>query len=938
MSTFGTDNHFWFDGIAPSSIHSTRLPEQTVSDSVKRKPDFGKKCMDALEAEGVKQLAENVKFRDYYKMVSGHLVHADYGLEDNDIISQVRGLGDKVAIPTFVKHYDIIGILVRKLVGEWEKQRNNFRVNSTADEISENDYLRERTRRANDWYFDKVSKEIDAFLVSQGIDPKTQQNFQSEEEQQAYQQQLEQAREKAVPFETIERELSKNFKTKASEWAEHTLDNDERRFFENKLDSEEMKDRLLTGRFFRHYHIGYDHYKPERWNPLEVFFSQDVDVEYPQDGEYVGRVTRMSVSNIMKRFGHLLKPSQIKQLNGRFSGANNDPKATSYVNKMQEGFFGQTQIVPFRNYYDYDLGLQIQDALDIPMGETIIDTENGQQKIPTWLSTFQSANYMGRNLVGAFRDDINLRTDVLQVTEAYWRSWKRMWFLNYIDSNGIAGSEIVTDDLLPEFIEEHGIKKITTKSLQDLQKEVLADNTMYEFWIPEVWQGIKINGGGVGVGGDIYLQIQPLPYQIKGDSNLYDVKLPVAGIIGTSLAQILRPYQVGYNICLNQIFNLLSKEMGMFFLFDINFLPSEFKDEGNIEQSLEKLQQFAKDVGIVPIDSQKQNIQGAQNMNTFMVQDVSFDKQINSRVQLSNWYFQKALEQIGFTPQRLGGATTYETATGLQQGMEAQYDQTAGLFTEMATAKLKSMELHLAIAQYCQKEYIDKDFVFTGTDNDKIYINLTDPDFPLRRIGLIPSNSPNERRILENVRNYLMTTNTLGSDLLDIAQGMATNTLSELISIGRRERIKKDQEIEKQRQHEQQLIDKQLQAQAQDKQADREFKASESAKDRETKLESERINALGRASDKQSDMKSFEQINQAAREALQDSMKQEELDVKKYLAENKVQLESQKISNISESLRLQAEKLQKDYELKKEALRTSKENSIRNSIDKNLNN
>ena len=929
------DSHYWQQGVATANIHSTRLPTQTVSDSEKQKFAWQKKCMDSLEAEGIVQLAENVKFQDYYKMLLGKMAWADYGLEEDHVLSQIRDIGDKVSVPIRVKHYDIMGIIFRKLTGEWLKQKANFKVNSTADEISENDFLREMTRRSEEWMLNTFSKEIDAFLLKQGINPATGEQFQSEEERQAYQQKLEEEKAKAIPPEVIQREMSKNFTTVASEWAQHTLEKDARRFFEDKLDNSEAEDFFATGRYFRHYHIGYDYYKPERWSPIETFFSRDLDIESPQDGEYVGRVTLMSANKITERFGHLLSPQQIKKINEKLSFSQENPKAKNFRELATKGFFGHQRFVPFKNYYDYDLGLKMQEAFDMPMGESLVETNNGIEKIPSWLSPFQS-NYHKAHILN--REDFTRRTDVLQVTEAYWKSWKRMWFLNYIDKNGVPGTEIVTDELLPEFIEEYGISKNSKKSLQQLQKEELEDNTMYEFWIPEVWQGVKINAGNSIIGEDIYLNIQPLPYQIKGDSNIFDVKLPVAGIISNPLGDLIRPYQVGYNICLNQIFNLLSKEMGMFFLFDINFLPSDYKDGGTIEDSLEKLQQLAKNVGIVPIDSQKQNIQGAQNMNTFMVQDVTFDKQINSRVQLSNYYFQKALEQIGFTPQRLGGATTYETATGLQQGMEAQYDQTAGLFTKMSTAKLKSMEMHLAIAQYCQKEYIDKDFIFTGTDNDKRYINLTDKDFPLRRFSLIPNNSPNERRILEQVRNYMLSNNTLGGDLLDFASGVATDTLSELMTVAKRAREERLKEEQANKQHEQELLDKQLQAQAQEQQAERDFKASEADKDRETKLEAERINALGRASDKQSDSLGIDAINQAAKDAIQNNMKQEELNVKKYLAENKVDLESKKIDNISENLRLQAEKMQKDYELKKEALRVSRENSIRNSIDKNIKN
>lgn len=569
------------------------------------------------------------------------------------------------------------------------------------------------------------------------------------------------------------------------------------------------------------------------------------------------------------------------------------------------------------------------------MGETFIDTPQGQTKVPSWLSPFQSNNYTGHWNAQYRRDDINVRTDVLQITEAYWRSWKKMWFINYTTEDGYSTTEIVTDEILSDFIEEHGIKKNRKKSLKDLDREPLEENTMYEFQVPEIWKGIKVNSGNSFLSEDLYVGIEPLPYQIKGDSNVFDVKLPVAGVIGNSTAQKLRPYQIGYNVCLNQIFNLLEKEIGMFFLFDINFLPSEYKDHGTIEESLEKLRDLAKDIGLVPLDTTKQNMAGANpQMNTFMVQDVSFDKQINSRIQLSEYYFRKALEQLGITPQRLGMGSQYDSATQTKMGVEMSFDSTADIFNTMSVARRKAIETHLAIAQYCQKEYIDVDFIFRGSDGDKQYINLTDPDFPLRRLGLIPLNNPKQRKDLENFKNMLYQTNTLGADVLLMADVTFSSSVQEVMNAARTARKSMDEKEQAQRDHEQQLMDKQLEAQARDKEIEREFKASEADKDRETKLEAERIQALGRASDKQSDIQGINAINEASREAINNNFKQQELEVKQSLAENKASETKMKLDKINEDLKLRAREL----ELKKEAIEASKINSFRNSIDKNLKN
>lgn len=904
--------HSFYNGVGTSVSSTHSLPTQTVPDSQKEKDSWKKKNMDALESIGISQLGENIKFRDLYKMLEGRLAYSDYET-DNQVLNRVRDLGDSVGIPTFVKHYDFIGIITRQLVGEWLEQKDDFKVD-TIDDISQNEYLRERTGRVREYALDTFKKELDIELAKMGINP-NKQDFKTEEEQQQYMQMLEQEKAKIISPSQIEKEM-KDWKTKAAEWAEHVVEKDQQRFYMDKLDKQEMEDYLITGRFFRNYYIGYDFYKPERWSPLETFFSQDVTAENPQDCEYVGRVFYISPSDIIKRYSHLLTPVEIKKLNINYAetdGGNANSQIQSWKSAMNNGMFGQVQTLPFHNYYNYDMGLQIQDALDVPMGEVLVDTPDGQQRIPNWLSPFQNTNNLSYNYSRIQRDDINIRKDLLQVTESYWRSWKRMWFINYTTESGYDDTAIITDDILPEFVKENGIKKVTTKALKDIQKN-LEPNCMYEFWVPEIWQGTKINAGNSFLTENLYLGIEPLPYQIRGESNIFDVKIPVGGVIASSVAQKLRPYQIGYNICLNQIFNLLEKEIGMFFLFDINFLPSEYKDHGSIEESLGKLRDLAKDVGLVPLDTTKQNMAGANGqMNTFMTQDISFDKQINSRIQLSEYYQRKALEQIGITPQRLGQPSVYETATGVKQGTEASYMQTADIFNTMAVARRKAMELHLSIAQYCQKEYLDVDFVFSNSDGDKIFMHLSDPDFPLRRIGVFPVNDPKKRRELETMKQALLNMNTLGSDLLDYAELFSADTIVELVSIGKKGRAEKQKETEAQRAHEQELADKQIQGVATEKNAERTWQADQNQRDREARIMQEEIQAQGRAADKQADAQSFKNISAQADMALKEMKMGNDIDTNNRKLSIQEQQVSDKASAISKDLEIKLKQLeQKD--------------------------
>ena len=900
--------HAFYNNVGSSTSPSSTLPNQAVTEAIKRTEKWQHRVMDALESIGISQLAENVHFRDYRKMLTGNLVYSDYGIEDQSILNQIRELGDNVGIPTFVKHYDFIGIIIRQFIGEWLNQKDNFKVDSI-DETSDNEFLRELNIQAEDFVLSEFERELQIKLLKKGIDP-AKSNFQSDEERQQYLQMLEQEKAKAIPVEERIKTTSKNFKTKAAEWAEHTLEHDQSNYNMSELDAEEIEDYLLTGRYFRHYHVGYDYYKPERWLPEETFFSKDVNIKHPQDGEYAGRVFFLGASDIIQRYGASLTPKDIKTLQKRFGDTTNfgqDSRKPFSTNNMTNTFFGDDVVLPFAGYVEYDLGLQIQDALNVPMGETFIDTPEGQQAVPSWLSPFQNQNYVSNSYASMRREDISVRTDLMQVTEAYWRSWKRMWLLNYTTKTGYSATEIVTDDLSPEFIEEYNIKKSSKYALNNIE-ENMEENTMYEFWIPEVWRGVKINAGNSLLGDNIYLDVEPLPYQVKGDSDTFEVLLPVTGIISDSVAHRLRPFQVGYNICMNQIWNLLEKEIGMFFLFDINYLPSEYKDYGDIEESLMKLRDFAKDVGIVPMDTSKQGMQGnVPQMNTLMTQDISFDKQINSRVSLATFYYQKALEQIGITPARLGQATTFETATGVQQGVTASHDQTAQIFQKMSTARKKSTNMHLAIAQYCQKEFIDKDFVFRSSDNDKTFINLTDPDFPLRRLNVFAINDPKKRRDLEMMKQTLLQMNTLG-DMQDYAELYSADTIVELVSMGRRSRQEAQQREQEGRQHEQEMLDKQLQAQAQDKESQRQFEKYKEDKRNETDIRVASINANAKLLDKNNTSEDVSQVQDYSTQILND-FKQQEIGVKKDLAENKKQIEQGKLQRLDEQLKLKTREL-----------------------------
>ena len=135
------------------------LPNQLLPRS-KKNDKWKDHVMDTLENIGLKQIRENTAFADYRKMQQGKLVYADFDETQTDLkgIALAR---QQQQLPTFLKHYDIIGRIITLLAGEYNKQRDTINIMST-DIFSKGEYLNEKNtkiRQFTEEYFNKVLRD-----------------------------------------------------------------------------------------------------------------------------------------------------------------------------------------------------------------------------------------------------------------------------------------------------------------------------------------------------------------------------------------------------------------------------------------------------------------------------------------------------------------------------------------------------------------------------------------------------------------------------------------------------------------------------------------------------------------------------------------------------------------------------------------------------------
>jgi len=791
-----------------------QIPFQLIPFS-KKKGAWLEAHNDFFYTEAKKQLNRNIVFSDIRKMTEGEYTYRAVDIEQTLLGTSHEGaykrLASDVAISTHLKHFDFLGIISNSIIATFGTLDDLYRIEAT-DEYTTNEYIRDRTRLFEERGKAIINLEINKLLLKKGINP-NQEEFQSEEEQQQYVQMLEAEVAKLTPKE-IEKELQKNFKVIAVDWANNVITNDKKKFTLDREDKKALTDYILTGRWFRHFKMGYDYYTIEYWKPEEVFFAQTPDIEYPQDSEYVGRLTEMSLSDALVRYGHLMTTKQQEEV-GNFWGQDKDFKTG--VNPSGTEPFATEYIVPFKNYFDHQVNVKMEDAIGAPLAQTM--DENGDV----------TRHYMPRAEFGRFglnskrlRTDIDVDNSLLEVMEVYWRSMKRIGVLIYRNEVGAIAVKTTTEELIKDFVIENEIKIKKTLSLEELQTALREGNiedhvnTLTYHHIPEVWNMVVIKGkNSLIVKDDMILGARPILQQIKGDSNLFHVKIPVGGLISKSPITKAFPYQQLHNICMNQNTELLADEPGIFYSLDINALPAEYKDE-DTQEALYNTLDTIRMTKLLPMDLSRVNTQGSTVYpNIFQRNEIVFRDQVLYRKEMAEYYRSEGLRQLGITPQMLGEPTKYTTAEGVNVQKTASYALMSNIIDEFNTSKAKVNELHIAVAQICEVNGKVSNRLIKNSDGANAFIDILaeDPDyFPLRKLNVFPASSSRDRAIVEAIKGMLLADNTIQKDFESLVDIFTNPNIIEMKQIAKDMRLLQQKNTEDQRAFESEQLDKQLKA------------------------------------------------------------------------------------------------------------------------------
>ena len=805
--------------------------------------------MDWLEWQGLKQVRRNArKLLKNYKLAKGIIDRTDYIVEeDNEYADLIETLTKEDQSALELKFYPIIPNVINLLTGEFAKRSMKV-IFRAVDDISYNEMLEQKRLMIEQALVAEAEREIMMKMVGMGVDPS------SEEAQQAL------APEAIRSLPEIESFFKKDYRSMIEEWATHQMKVDEERFKLFELENLAFRDMLITDREFWHFRMMEDDYEVELWNPVLTFYHKSPDARYVSQGNWVGKFDILTVADVIDKYGYLMTQEQLEALEA---------------------------IYPVRSAGLPLHGLQNDGSYYDPTRSHAWNVEGPSLAMRQYLSAYENMPFNGDIVEWILREGEDFLdygpTHMLRATTIYWKSQRKVGHLTKITEDGEVIQDIV-DETFKVIEKPIYDTRLTTR--KDRENLVYGEHVEW-IWINEVWGGIKIGPNRPTFWGmqnptgfsPIYLDIKRLPFQFKGDHTLYGCKLPVEGSVfsdrntrSVSLVDLMKPYQIGYNIVNNQIADILVDELGTVILLDQNALPRHSLGEDWGKNNLAKAYVAMKNFSMLPLDTTITNTENALSFQHYQVLNLEQTQRLLSRIQLSNYFKTQAFESIGVSAQRIGTPIAQETATGVQQSVAASYSQTEQYFTQHSDYLMPRVhQMRTDLAQYYQSKKPSLRLQYITSAEDKVNFEINGTDLLLRDLNIFATTKSNHRFVLEQLKQLAITNNTAGASIYDLGNIIKSESIAELSHVLKSAEQKQDAIRQQSQQQEQALQQQEIEARQQEMMMKMQFDAEENEKDRQANILQAEIRSAGYGS--MMDINKNEQSDY--QDALQNIQKQE---------------------------------------------------------------
>ena len=568
-----------------------------------------------------------------------------------------------------------------------------------------------------------------------------------------------------MTMEEVQGELD-SYTSVAEKWANHVLTANKADFVLKEKSEDAFRDMLISAREF--YHVYEDNSKLgfniEVANPKNTWFLTTPDRKYISDptgraqGAYAaGTVQVMELSEIIESIPDLSK-EEIDHLRSSLQDY-------GLIN-VRESNLGNVDATPGQDSVQYDtydpLVLQTRMMIESEMKEN-------NDGLKDFLGLTSNVSSFGYKYV---------------VVRAYWISKKKIGKLIYLDEMGSEQSMLVDENY----------KSGTIPTQQSLEWG----------WINQWYQGIK-------VGPDIY---HIKPFKLLSYCPIIGLVHEVKNTEAKSLVDLMKPFQVLYNVCMNQLYKLLEKEVGKVYLTSIRHIP--IPKDGDAQDALDVWEMEARNRGVMFIDDSPENLKSPSSFNQFRDIDLTRTQEIQSRYNLAMQLKNECWELIGMSKQRLGSVSASESATGTNAAITQSYSQTEPLFVAHEYVLGQLYQAIIDASLYIESAKPQSTISYITNDGESAFVQVNGTDLKFRDLKVFLTNRPEDKQMFNELRGLSQAVIQNGGSLHDVIELYSTNSVREMKKVFKTLKDRQEEMQNQQMQQQQQQIEQQQQiAQAQ---------------------------------------------------------------------------------------------------------------------------
>jgi hypothetical protein len=784
--------------------------------------------MDWHEMQGLKMIRRNARrLLKNYKLANGIIDKSDYIIEeDNEMADLIDTLTKEDESAFELKFFPIIPNVINVLTGEFAKRNDRISYRAV-DDISFNELTEMKRGMIEENLITYAEQKMQETIQQMSLD------LQDPEQAQQAQQLMSPDNLKSLP--EIEQFFKKDYRSMIEQWATHQHNVDTERFTMKELENLAFRDMLIADREFWHFNMREDDYEIELWNPLLTFYHKSPEARYISQSNWAGRMDLMTISDIIDKYGYMMNEEQMAALEVIYP-----VKSAGY---MLPGVQNDGSFYDATRSHDWNV-----EGPSLGMRQFIAHRDSV-------LNTGDDIIYRILNESEDLMDFSNY--SLLRVTTVYWKSQRMVGHLTKLTEEGIP-MEMIIDETY----------KVTDKPVYDntVLKNKSKDNLVFGehidwIWINQTWGGIKIGPNRPSFYGNndstgfspIYLNVRPVRFQFKGDFTLYGCKLPIEGCVysdrntkSRSLVDKMKPFQVGYNLVNNQIADILVDELGTVIMLDQNALPRHSMGEDWGKDNFAKAYVAMKNFQMLPLDTSITNTENALNFQHYQVLNLEQTQRLLSRIQLASYFKNQAFEAIGITPQRLGGATGQETATGVQQSLNQSFSQTEMYFVQHSENLMPRIhQMRTDLAQYYHSNRPSIRLQYMTAMDEKVNFEINGTELLARELNVFPSTKVNQRAITEQIRGLALSNNTAGASIYDLGNIIKADSMAEITHVlkGIEEKVTKEKQQDQQAAQQGIQMEQQAETERQDKKLA--FEAEQALLDRENQKVVAEIRSAG---------------------------------------------------------------------------------------------